>query len=219
MHFFKKIKEYIKATPLWIQYKYRKEIRKKNTENNRILKNWKKNGMPVPPPLIFKQLVIKEYANKYNTSIFIETGTYFGDTLDYCKNIFNKLISIELDAILYKNAKNKFADENKIVIYPGDSGQVIKNILSAISEPCLFWLDGHYSEGITAKGELNTPILNELKHIFDHPIKDHVILIDDARCFTGNNDYPTISTLRSIIKEHDPGLQFSVDADIIRVHR
>ena len=88
-----------------------------------------------------------------------------------------------------------------------------------MNEPCLFWLDGHYSEGITAKGQLNTPILAELNHILNHSIKDHVILIDDARCFNGLDDYPTIDELKKIIVDKKPALQFSVADDIIRIHK
>ena len=32
--------------------------------------------------------------------------------------------------------------------------------------PAIFWLDGHYSAGITAMGEQATPIFKELTHIF-----------------------------------------------------
>ena len=92
-------------------------------------------------------------------------------------------------------------------------------ILSQIEEPCLFWLDGHYSEGITAKGEKETPILEELKHIFNHPIEDNIILIDDARCFTGYGDYPNIEGLKAVLLSRYPDNAFSIEDDIIRTHK
>jgi hypothetical protein len=47
-------------------------------------------------------------------------------------------------------------------------------------------LDGRYSEGCTARGETNTPILQELEAIFAFcPI--WVVLIDDARHFDGTD--------------------------------
>ena len=101
----------------------------------------------------------------------------------------------------------------------GDSSKVLPELLDKIKKPCLFWLDGHYSGGITGKGDLNTPILNELKSIFSHQIKDHVILIDDARCFTGEEDYPTIKALKEFVIKNRPDWVFEVRNDIIRIHK
>jgi hypothetical protein len=115
-------------------------------------------------------------------------------------------------------ATKKFEKEKHISLYLGDSGEQIGNVLALLRSPCLFWLDGHYSEGFTAKGKLNTPIIEELTQIFAHPIKTHVILVDDARCFTGKDDYPTLEYLREFVKRHNPNLQFTVEHDIIRIH-
>jgi len=215
------IKAIIKKSFLYrllIYYRISKAKRAVVARNKQLLKEWYENGQPAPPPHSYKISVIKEYAAKFKSEILIETGTYLGETIEACKRNFKKLISIELDQRLYESAVNKFKTEPNISIYQGDSGEVLENVLTNISQPCLFWLDGHYSEGFTAKGSLNTPIIKELKHIFDHPNKNHVILIDDARCFTGEDDYPDIATLKKIINDYDPGLQFSVENDIIRIH-
>lgn len=114
------------------------------------------------------------------------------------------MISVELDQKLYENASRSFSNDPQI--YQGDSGQVIEKLLKDLDQPCLFWLDGRYSEGFTAKGELNTPIINELKHIFNDPIKNHVILIDDARCFIGENDYPSMQYLKGFVAHYNNNL-------------
>ena len=129
------------------------------------------------------------------------------------KNIFNKIYSIELSTELYERTKHKFARYNHISIYQGDSSKVLPEILSQIEEPCLFWLDGHYSEGITATGEKETPILEELNHIFNHPIEDHVILIDDASYFTGHDDYPGLEELKTLVLRRYPNNVFIVKDD------
>lgn len=87
-----------------------------------------------------------------------------------------------------------------------------------VTAPCLFWLDGHYSGGGTAQAHLDTPIIQELGTIFDHPVSTHVILIDDARLFDGTHDYPTIEQLRKFFAEKRPQYHFSVVNDIIRAH-
>lgn len=89
-------------------------------------------------------------------------------------------------------------------------------LLKEISKPTLFWLDGHYSSGITASAETHTPISAELQAILIHSVKEHVILIDDARCFNGTNDYPHLDELLRIIRE-EGSYSAEVSADIIRL--
>ena len=50
----------------------------------------------------------------------------------------------------------------------------------------------------------------------DHPIKTHVILIDDARDFTGRDGYPRLSSLLAHFDDH-PHYAASGSADIIRI--
>ena len=182
------------------------------------MKSWEAAGKPVPPPHRIKQKVLTEYATNFETKILIETGTFLGDMLYAMRRRFDRLISIELSSELTERARVRFRKYPQIQIVNGDSGEKLKEILQGISQRTLFWLDGHYSGGITAKGKLDTPIYSELQIVFDHPVKDHVILIDDARLFNGTNDYPTIPELQEIIQELRPDYLFSVRNDIIRIH-
>jgi hypothetical protein len=180
---------------------------------------WEKQGRPSPPPHIIKEELIRDHAKNFNTQILIETGTYLGDMVHAMRKTFSTIISFELDQTLAAQARERFANDNQIEIVQGDSGKLLGERLANINEPCLFWLDGHYSGGITARGTLETPIKNELAAILSHPIDGHVILIDDARCFTGENDYPTLDELRSFVAERKPNHKFSVEHDVIRIHK
>lgn len=189
-----------------------------------ILEQWIKQGKPVPPPHAYKQQVIKEHLDKYGAHILVETGTYKGEMVEACKGYFKKVISIELNQKLYEAAKAKFEQDTHVVIYQGDSSDVLPRILAQVDEKCLFWLDGHYSCGNTSKGKLNTPIMQELATIFGHRVEGHVILIDDARCFVENDsqveelkDYPTQEFLKNYVRQHNAALQFEVANDIIRI--
>ena len=99
----------------------------------------------------------------------------------------------------------------------GDSSRVLSEVLPRITEPCLFWLDAHHSGGVTARGPVDTPIMAELQLIFDARIPRAVILIDDARCFVGENDYPTLDALRQFVLENRPTWAVEVQDDIIRI--
>ncbi|HEU4934580.1 MAG TPA: hypothetical protein VFT48_21020 [Pyrinomonadaceae bacterium] len=186
--------------------------------DRKALRSWEKIGRSSPPPHIVKETLIKDYARRFNTRILVETGTYLGDMVYAMRKSFSRILSFELDRALYEQACKRFAADEHIEIIHGDSGQLLADYLTNINEPCLFWLDGHYSGGITARGELETPIKRELEHVFAHPVAGHVILIDDARCFTGQNDYPSLDELQRQVSERTQGWQFSVADDVIRIH-
>lgn len=214
-----KIKNIIKKI---IIYKIIKKIYYRiinNIDNRKILKTYVKNGKPFPPPKVFKQITVKKYAKLFSIQTLIETGTFKGEMIDATKKNFSKIYSIELDKILYKNAIKKFSKFSHISIIHGDSSKTLPNILNNITCPCLFWLDGHYSGGITAKGNLETPIIKELNHILNHYIKDHVILIDDSRMFIGRNNWPTIKEIKDLILIKRPDMIFEVKDDIIRIYK
>ena len=92
-------------------------------------------------------------------------------------------------------------------------------ILKNIRDSCLFWLDAHWSGGNTSKGELQTPIMQELEAVLNHSkSEDHIVLIDDARFFTGKNDYPTLERLEQFVLGIHSAWTFEVKDDIIRIH-
>lgn len=179
---------------------------------------WEKQGRPSPPPHIIKEELVKQLAKTFKTSVLIETGTYLGDMVHAMRKSFTRILSFELDQQLAEQAQKRFAGDSRIEIIQGDSGKLLGDHIRTIDERCLFWLDGHYSGGITAQGALETPIKNELNFILSHPVDGHVILIDDARCFTGENDYPTLLELVALVNDQKPGWKFTVDTDVIRIH-
>lgn len=176
----------------------------RTSRHRKALREWQNRGRGGPPPHFLKQLIVKEYARRFSIQILVETGTYLGDMIHSAKDTFRNLISIELDQALFDQARRRFAKFERICMIHGDSGEVFPEILADLKEPCLFWLDAHYSLGITAKGKVETPILRELHHIVNHPIRDHVILIDDARLFVGRNSYPTLEELHHLIRRTRP---------------
>ena len=189
----------------------------KNRQNKKVMMEWKNNGCPVPPPHIVKQIAIGEYQQKYGHSILVETGTFRGAMVEAQKTRFKKIISIELGMELFEKAKQRFRNDRNVIIMHGDSGKVLPKILKDdISEPAIFWLDGHYSSGITAKGEKECPIFEELDAIFNSKKFNHILLIDDARFFNGEGDYPTIDKLTEYIKSKNENYKVEVKDDIIR---
>lgn len=171
-----------------------------------------------------KRKFINQIRRKYIVDIFVETGTFLGDTIYEFKSKFKCLYSIELSPELAKRAKVRFADYNHITVIEGDSGIELKTLVVSLKEQALFWLDGHYSSSfvhngefiVTAKAQYNTPILNELTIILKSNY-DHIILVDDARLFVGANDYPRVDELEKLVLEHKPFYEIGIKHDIIYI--
>jgi hypothetical protein len=181
---------------------------------NSLYEEWEKSDKTFPPPHLIKQKMIKRYAVEGNHSVLVETGTYLGDMVFAMQDVFQQIYSIELSHHFYQKAVKRFRSYRHIKILEGDSGKVLKKLLPTLNVPALFWLDGHYSGGKTAKGEKECPIFEEIHSILYSPL-DHTILIDDARLFVGTNDYPSIEELRQYVISIKPKSNFHFENDAI----
>ncbi len=196
----------------WQRIKYR------NRQNlkNKIVDEWEKNGKTIPPPHAVKQEVINSFRQKYSIKILIETGTFQGEMVFAQRNNFDKIYSVELSRDLFQTAKKRLKAYTNIKLIEGDSGEILNNLIKEINQPALFWLDGHYSGFETAKGKIETPVMQELEIILSSSLK-HIILIDDARLFNGENDYPRIDDLKKFIIQKKNDYNFIVENDIIGI--
>jgi len=181
-----------------------------------IIKKWEKRGKPVPTPHVVKQDAIRYYRSLFGYATLIETGTFRGEMVEAQRNFFDKIYSIELAPKLWEEAVKLFQPDKHITILQGDSGKVLNDVVSQLSAPGIFWLDGHYSAGETAKGDKECPIYEEVDAIFKHSNLNHVLLVDDARLFVGVNDYPAIEDLTNYIKSKNASYGVEVKDDIIR---
>lgn len=207
------IKQHIKRTPL---YRPLRNILNKVSQK-RQLRLWEASGRTAPPPAIVKHRAIRAYAEQYGLKIFIETGTYYGDTLEAVKRLFDSVYSIELSRELHEGALKRFRTDRNVHLIWGDSGEQIGTLIKEINQSALFWLDGHYSGGETARGESDTPIYQELAHILKAPDLGHVILIDDAHCFGNDPGYPSQDALEEFVHSLRRNVVIAVADDCIRI--
>jgi hypothetical protein len=177
---------------------------------------WLRSGCTGVAPHAVKMMVVWSYLERRSIKRFVETGTYLGETLGYVARNNIDCVSIELSPTLYELASAQFHRNKNVKILQGDSGERLPEVLETLREPAVFWLDGHYSSGITATGPTATPIMTEVDAILRHPIKRHVILIDDARCFDGTNGYPRIEDLLSWVRAQG-SYDAEISIDIIRL--
>jgi len=167
------------------------------------------------PPHFVKARHLRRLQKKHGLSVFVESGTYLGEMVEAVKSSFQEIYSIEVDAALFQYARARFTSDEKIHIFHGDAAEVLPDILRTISVPCLFWLDGHFSGGVTGMGKRETQIVDELLAIKKYYIPGHVVLVDDADSFTGEGDYPTLGWVDDVIHAMDPKMRVEVTDNII----
>jgi len=136
-----------------------------------------------------KQIVEERLQQDLNYyKVFIETGTLIADTLVNLHPYFNHLHSIELSEKYYNLSKERISNLNlnNITLHFGDSSKVIPKLLNTLTtkDKCIFFLDGHWSSGDTAKGKKDCPLIEECEAIDSlYSAKSAILIIDDLRLF------------------------------------
>jgi predicted O-methyltransferase YrrM len=182
-----------------------------------LLAPWDRTGRSLPAPPQVKQAVLRDVARAHGLRFLVETGTYLGDTAAALAPEFDALVTIELDPGLHQRARQRFAGVDKVICLHGDSGVLLPQIMARLAAPTLFWLDAHYSGPGTARGEVDTPVLAELRTILRHPSRGHVVVIDDARLFGLDPAYPTVRQTWDLVRAERPDCAFDVAIDMVRV--
>lgn len=177
---------------------------------------WTLAGRPPPPPHLIKQRMILRSLTQYKPRIMVETGTLLGDMVEAMKHHFTRLYSIEISPQLARKAQQRFAGDVHVQIIENDSAVALKQLVPTLEEPALFWLDGHYSGGDTGKGDKETPIMEELDTILASDMP-HVIMIDDARCFGIEKDYPAPAELEAYVRARRPNARIFTQHDCIHI--
>lgn len=172
---------------------------------------------PKLPAHAQKQAVLREFARRFRLQYLVETGTCHGDMVAAMQGEFKKITSIELCEPFYREVCERFKGVPNVELIHGDSAKKLPEVVAKLGGPALFWLDGHYSGGDTARGESDTPVNEELRAIFQPGGPDHVVLIDDARCFGTEPSYPTLEQLRALVHSLRPGWRVEVAGDCIRI--
>ena len=181
-------------------------------KNRKHFKNWKKRQFSSPSPEFIKHDILK--SNTLENCLWIESGTYYGNTTNVLSKIANKVISIEADERLSNLAKKKFEKIKNIEIVLGKSEDLLKNILTKnyTHKNVRIYLDAHLCQDhlINKKTfgneEAGTPIKMELDSIENKKNNfDNInLLIDDIRLFDANfQNYPSKNYLVDWCKKNN----------------
>ena len=119
---------------------------------------------------------------KYSIQLFIETGTYYGETASWASKYFEKVWTIEASKELFQKAIESYGKQENIIFLCGRSKENLLNIISEFTKPAMFWLDAHWSAGNTYGEGEKCPLMDELR-IINQAQSNNFILVDDARLF------------------------------------
>ena len=132
---------------------------------------------------------------------FVETGTFHGETTILASKRFKKVWTVEASDELFEQLGEKFNNYENISWAHADSPAWLRRTCeNDIEGGTVFWLDAHWcsSEAVGGK-DSQCPLLQELESIGQLGLND-VVLIDDARLFTGpppsphhGSDWPTLA--------------------------
>ena len=181
-------------------------------KNRKSLKNWRaRNFSPPSPDVIKNQILIN---NNLKDSLWIETGTYYGETTKLLSKISKKTISIEADKNLFETSNKILKNFKNVEILNGKSEDLLDKVISKnlnFKNVCIY-LDAHlcqdHLKNTKTFGNENTatPILNELEIVskYVESFEKIVVLIDDIRLFQGKfQNYPNKNTLVNWCNEND----------------
>ena len=181
-------------------------------KNRKSLKNWRARNFSPPSPDVIKHQILMN--NNLKDSLWIETGTYYGETTKLLSKISKKTISIEADKNLFETSNKILKKFKNVEILNGKSEDLLDKVISKnlnFKNVCIY-LDAHlcqdHLKNTKTFGNENTatPILNELEIVSKYvsSFEKIVVLIDDIRLFQGKfQNYPNKNTLVSWCKKNN----------------
>src|ERR1035437_3922599 len=79
-----------------------------------LIMRWLRQGCPSPAPHAIKMNIVRAYLRKYDLKYFIETGTFYGDTLGYIAREGVECTSIELSRKLFTKGRERFTGVDNV---------------------------------------------------------------------------------------------------------
>lgn len=155
--------------------------------------------------------------------LFVETGTFKGDSLEIARRFFDTCHSVEASPPLHKQAQERFQAVKGVNLHLSDSPSLLRKHHKEFSEkPTLFWLDAHWCAADNTSGETSqSPLLEELAAIGSLH-RDSVVLIDDARLYLCAppaphrfNNWPDLHAIFSALLKLSPNHRLLILNDVL----
>jgi hypothetical protein len=160
-----------------------------------------------------KVALLRRYARQHGLGVFVETGTYEGETTQRLSRDFDRLYTVEIDPELARLARMRFGRSPHVTALEGSGPERLREVLADLDRPALFWLDSHPCT--TKTSGAGSPAVDELRQVMAHPVPGHVVLVDDVRLLSGTDGWPTLEEVLAVVD----GTRFETEVadDVLRV--
>jgi hypothetical protein len=164
---------------------------------------------------------IKALAKRSGARILVETGTFVGNTAMRCSRVFERVVTIELDPDLFRQASRYLAGRKNVECLEGDALALLPQVLErADVDNALVFLDGHFSGSGTAHGGIAEPACEEIEVLAKHRNKIAAFIVDDFRCFGRDEGWPTrYELLKAVETSFGEGFEYTIHMDQVLVWR
>ena len=140
--------------------------------------------------------------------VFFESGGFEGDTIAVVKELFDRVVSVELAPTYAQGLRTRFLEEKNVEIVEGDSAATLEKMNAALRDSrVLYWLDAHWCDANAVDAAIHQcPLLRELRALGN--LNEHsAVVIDDARLFLAPplaphevTDWPTWTQISKLIE-------------------
>ena len=165
--------------------------------------------------------LIDKLRARFEIPVFVETGTYKGDTAAWAASRFERVLTVERSEELHREATRRLTTFPNVKALLGDSRVALQKIIAEADQPAVFWLDAHWCGGQASAGANDQcPLLDEIS-IIRESREPKYILIDDARLFLSPPspphrvaDWPSLSEVLGAL-QYDEAARTVVLEDVI----
>jgi len=165
------------------------------------------------------EYLLEGIAAEFKIGVFIETGTYRGETAVWASRRFPRVVTLENFRPTYDETRARYGHIANIEFSFGHSTAVLPGLVQQLDQEALFWLDAHWmGEGSYGESD-ECPLVSELR-ILNQSGHTHFICIDDARLFQSPpplphriEQWPTIGEILAELGKKDR--YTLIDEDVI----
>lgn len=129
------------------------------------------------------KIELEKILNKHGkVNTIYESGTNEGLQTIVLSEVFQSVITVELDENYYNKAKENLKENKNIIMYHNDTLNILPQVCKYEYEPLAFYLDAHYCKCEPPVNKSEFPLFKELELIKKRFKKD-IIIIDDVHTF------------------------------------
>lgn len=177
---------------------------------------WTRGAHLQGPSAYAKQRHLLDVFRQRGHRVFVEAGTYHGETVAFFVSHADHITSVELHDGLYEAAICRFAGEAKVELVHGDALVEVPRIVADASAPPLVFLDGHCSGEGTARGDEMEPAAAMLPSLGKVAPPGTTVVIDDLRMFgSGFLGFPQLDELTTAARVSFPNANIRAGLDSI----